>query len=176
MSPTRKAWFAYASDSARRTAPSGRSNVSPCHCSERNVPGRPANSGSASPLGGQRHVADADLRHRARVHVRAERRREQLHAEAGAEERHAGRDGLADQHLLTHQPGMVGLVVGAHRAAHRDDRVESAPVGQPLALVELDADDLRAAFPHHVLVDGGRLTGDVLEHQDVHAATTLWDG
>ena len=63
----------------------------------------------------------------------------------------------------------VDLVVDAHRAAHRDDRLELAPVGQRVAVVELDAVDVGAALEQHVLVVAGRLAGDVLEHERSHA-------
>ena len=37
---------------------------------------------------------------------------------------------------------MVGLLVGAHRPAHREHGVELAPIGKRFALVELDRDGL----------------------------------
>ena len=63
-----------------------------------------------------------------------------------------------------------GLVAHAHRAAHRDDRVEVAPVRQRLALVELHTRDswMRRVLAEDVSVDAGRLAGDVLENEDVH--------
>ena len=42
--------------------------------------------------------------------------------------------------------------------------------GQRLALVELDAVQVGAAGHHDVLEGAGRLAGDVLEHEDAHAA------
>ncbi len=72
---------------------------------------------------------------------------------------------------------MVVLVVDAHRPAHRHDRVDAGEVRrQRLALVQLDPQQRCASLEKHVLEDAGRLTGDVLENEDVHAATTLWDG
>ena len=128
----------------------------------------PANSGSSLPSAvsstGSRPTSARSIG----VHARAERRGQQLHAEADAEERAPGLDRLADQPLLGAEPGMLGVVAGAHRPAHRQHRVELAPVGQRLALVELDRDRLDPALAHHLREDARVLAGDVLEDEDAH--------
>ena len=145
--------------------------MSPCHCSETNRSSRPANSGSARPSAVSSTVEQADLRPLGRVDAGAERRRQQLHPEADAEERPAGLDRLAHQLALGREPRVVGVVAGAHRPAHRQHRVELAPVGQRLALVDLDRDRLGAALAHHLAEHPGVLAGDVLEDEDAHPPT-----
>jgi hypothetical protein len=98
----------------------------------------------------------------------AEARGEELGSEAGAEKRNARPNRLGDEALLSHEPGMLQLVVHAHRTAHGDDEVELAPRWQGLALVELDTMDGRSSLPQHLLVDPGGLAGDVLEDESVH--------
>jgi hypothetical protein len=61
---------------------------------------------------------------------------------------------------------VLPLVAHAHRAAHRDDRVDAVEPGQRVTLVELDATDRGAALEEDVLVDPRRLAGDVLENED----------
>ena len=109
---------------------------------------------------------DADLRDAAGGDARAEARREELHAEACAEERRAGVDRIGDQALLSDEPGMLPLVGRAHRAAHRDDRVDAVEPGQRVTLVEFDAKDRGAALEEDILVDPWRLAGDVLKNED----------
>ena len=92
-----------------------------------------------------------------------------MNAEAGAEEGQAGADRLRDQRLFSAEPGKFLLVVDAHGPAHRNDRVEFAPVGEWLAFVELDPVDPGAALDQDVLIDAGRLAGDVLEDERLHA-------
>src|SRR5262249_52083067 len=53
---------------------------------------------------------------------------------------------------------------------HGDDQVEAAPVGEPLALVQLDAVELGAALAEDVLEDAGRLARDVLKDERLHRA------
>ena len=77
-------------------------------------------------------------------------------------------DCLADRALLAFEPRQLLVVVDAHRPAHGDDRVERPPVRKRFSLVELDAPKGRSALTEHVLVDAGRLAGDVLEDEDVH--------
>ena len=84
-------------------------------------------------------TGQADLGLLTPVHPCPERRGEQLGAEADAPHRSVRLHGLAQQALLLHEPRMVGLVVGAHRAAHHHDRRKLPPIRQRLALVELDA-------------------------------------
>src|SRR6185312_5132756 len=120
-------------------------------------------------LGGERHRQHADLGLGSGVDAGAEARGQELHAEAGAEVRHAGADGLADRRLLGRQPGQLGVVVHAHGAAHRDDRVEPGERRERLALVELDPVQRGPALVQDGLVFAGRLAGDVLEDDDVHA-------
>ena len=114
---------------------------------------------------GEEHGQEPDLRRRAGNDLGAEARGEELNAEAGAEEGQAGADRLARSESSRPKPGKLLLVVDAHRAAHRNDRVEFAPVGERLAFVELDAVDPGAALDQDVLVDAGRLAGDVLEDE-----------
>jgi hypothetical protein len=64
---------------------------------------------------------------------------------------------------------VVGVVARAHRAAHDDHRVELAPVGKRLDLVELDPVQPRPALEHHVLIRARRLAGDVLKDEDRRA-------
>ena len=99
----------------------------------------------------------------------AEARGEQLHAQAGAPERRPGAHRVGDQALLLREPGELGLIVHTHRAAHRDDQGELAPVGKRVPRVDLDAVDHGAGAEQHVLVIARRLTRDVLEHERAHA-------
>ena len=78
--------------------------------------------------------------------------------------------------LLAGKPRERGVVVRGHRPAHGHDRVESAPVGERLALVELHAMQLRTALAEHVLEHARRLAGDVLEDQRLHAGETSGRG
>ena len=114
-------------------------------------------------FGSERDGEEPDLRLWPRIHARSERGGEELDAETHSPERDARANGLADQLLLGGEPRQLGVVVGGHRPAHRDDRVEPSPVGERFALVELDAMELRTAFAQHVLEDARRLAGDVLE-------------
>ena len=114
----------------------------------------------------ERDREDPDLGRGSGIHARAEASGQQLRPEAGAEERHAGANRVGDQQLLRREP--FEWVVDAHRTAHRDDRVELAPVRKPLARIDLDAVDLGIALPQDVLVGPRRLAGDVLEHQRSH--------
>jgi len=130
---------------------------------------RLAEHGIGASLARHAHRQQSDLGLRPRIHARSERGREELDAEAHAPVRRPGANGLADECLLYGQPRLVGLVVDGHRAAHGDDRVELAPVGERLALVELDPMEVRAALVEDVLEDARRLAGDVLEHERPHA-------
>ena len=142
--------------------------MSPCHCRETSGSSIPANSGSVAALVGELDLEQPDLGPLGRVDAGAERRGEQLDPEADAEERPAALDRLAHQPLLGGEPGMVGVVAGAHRPAHRQHRVELAPVGKRLPLVDLDRDRLDAALAHHLGEHPGVLAGDVLEDEDAH--------
>ncbi len=71
----------------------------------------------------------AELRPRPRGDPGAEARGQQLRPEAHPPEGLARPDGLADQAALARQPGMSVVFAGAHRAPHRDDPSEVAPVG-----------------------------------------------
>ena len=156
--------------SASRTAPSGRSNVSPCHCSVselvRRIPRtpdppepRPVMLTGRSPTSGSGPGIDP----------RSERGRQQLHAETDAPVRRPRAHGVADRTLLLRQPGEGRVVVDGHRTAHRHDRVEPAPVGERITLVELDSVQLDATLVQHVLEDARRLARDVLEDERTHA-------
>ena len=68
-------------------------------------------------------LVPADLRRRGRADVRADRARDQLRAEADAEERHFAVDRLADERGLVGEPRMLCVLVGVHRAAEDHDRV-----------------------------------------------------
>ena len=128
--------------------------------------GHPGEQRMRAALVGQLDRQQPDLgavRHR--PHLGAERGRQQLHPEADAEERLAVVDRLPHQLLLGAKPRVLGLVVGAHRPAHRQHRVELAPVRQRLALVELDGDRLHPALLDHLGEDAGVLAGDVLQDQ-----------
>ena len=113
---------------ASLVAPRGRVNVSPCHWNvselRRELREHRIAARGLREVDGQ----EADLRTRPLVDAGAEADREQLGTETGAEERDAGVDRLADQSLLVAQPRQALLVVDAHRAAHRHDQVELAPV------------------------------------------------
>ena len=71
-------------------APSGRSNVSPCHCSVSMLAGQRARDRIGVPASRQLDREHADLGRRPGVDARAERRGEQLRAEARAPERPPG--------------------------------------------------------------------------------------
>src|SRR5262245_1998934 len=107
------------------------------------------------------------------LHPGAQRGGEQLRSQADAEHRTPGAGRVGDQLALGRQPGMVGIVAGAHRAPHRQHRVELAPVGQRLAPVELDRGRLHPPLAHHLREDPRVLTGDVLEDEDAHGRDRL---
>jgi hypothetical protein len=108
---------------------------------------------------------EADLGPLPLVDPRAERGGQELRPEADAPDRHVGLDRLAQQPLLVTEPWMTRVLVGAHRAAHHHDRRELAPVGQRLALVELDAHKVEPARAQLVLERGRRFAGDVLKDE-----------
>ena len=118
-------------------------------------------------------VKDADLRRRAGVDAPAKGGSQELHAETGSEVGQSGAHRVADQLLLRHEPRIGVVLVDPHRATHRDDRAVVAPVGQRLALVDLDGVEGVAARRQHRAVLGGWLAGDVLENEDVHAASLV---
>ena len=157
---------------ARRTAPSGRSKVSPCHCRVTRSPSNSPNTGSARPSSVRSTGSRPTSGSVARIDTRAERRGEQLHPEADAPVGRSRSHGLADRAASPSvEPGQLRVVVRGHRPAHGHDGVELAPVGKRLALVELDAVQLDAALAQDVLEDAGRLAGDVLQDQDAHEPT-----
>ena len=170
--PKRKAWFAYAVEPARRTAPSGRSNVSPCHWSVRSPSGSSAKT-RPSTLLGELDRQQADFRLGALIDARAEARSEQLHAEADTPERRSRADDVCDVALLRGEPRVRSLVVHAHRPTHRDHRIEVPPLRKRLALVELDPMDRGSAVDEDVLVRGRWLARDVLQHEDVETGVGL---
>src|SRR5436309_1645528 len=114
---------------------------------------------------------EPDLRLAPGVDPAAEACREELDAKAGAEERSPRPDRLGDEALLVDEPGMIFLIVHAHRSAHGDDRIEPVPIGKGLAFIELDTMDRRSALTKNVLVDPRRLAGDVLEDERSHLSS-----
>src|SRR6185437_7261575 len=86
--------------------------------------------------------------------------------EADAPIGHACGDRLGDQSLLADEPGVRAIVVDTDRAAHRKDAGKRAPVGQPLVLVEQDAEEGDASPEQLVLVDPRRLAAGVLQYED----------
>jgi hypothetical protein len=122
---------------------------------------------------GQLDREHADLRLGAGVHARAERGGEELRAEAHAPHGHVPLDGLAEEALLAREPRVAVVPVRGHRAAHHDDADEVAPVGQAVALVQLDPHQVEAASAQLVLERCRRLAGDVLQRQQgrAHAET-----
>jgi hypothetical protein len=135
--------------------------------------GSPAKSRISDRRGRERNGKQPDLGFSSWVDPGAEACGEELGSEAGAEEGNAGLNRLGDDRLLVDEPGILGLVVHAHRAAHGDDHVELSPIGKGLALVELDAMDRRSALAQDVLVDAGGLAGDVLEDEGSHFPHSL---
>ena len=106
--------------SASRTAPSGSSKVSPCHCSDdAAAPRCPANSGSLAALSGQLDRQQPDLR--------ALQRRTCAPSAAASSctPRQTPRKGRPastasrTSRFSSREPGMLGIVAGAHRPAHR---------------------------------------------------------
>ena len=145
--PKRNAWWGQSGELASSTAPAGRSKVSPCHCSVSSCPASPANTGSARAASVRNTGSRPTSAVGARVDASAEARREELHAQTHSPERRAAPHGLRDQPLLVDEPRLLGLVVHAHRPAHRDDRVEAAKLGERLALVHLDPQQARHRGP-----------------------------
>jgi hypothetical protein len=119
----------------------------------------------APPVGGQGDRQQANLRGWPRIHTAAQRRRQQLDAEARAEERDARTNGVADQALLVGEPRKHGVVVHTHRPAHGDDQVEAAPIREPSAFVQFNTLDGHAALEQDVLIEARRLAGDVLQDE-----------
>jgi len=88
-----------------------------------------------------------------------------LRAEADAPIGGARGHRVGDQPSLVHQPGQTLIVARAHRTAHRHDSRELPPVWQGITLIDHHAVELGTPGEQLVLVGGGRLAGDVLEHQ-----------
>jgi hypothetical protein len=61
-----------------------------------------------------------------------------------------------------------GRAYGTHWTAHGDNRVEIAPIGKRLLLVQLHAMDIHMALAKNILVGGWRLATDVLKYQKAH--------
>ncbi len=101
--------------------------------------------GVGAPGGRERDREDSHLGRRSGIHTCPEAGCEELDTEADTPVRLVCRHCLRDEALLAREPRQRRIVDGAHRPAHRDDRVELTPVGQRLALVELDAGELDAA-------------------------------
>src|SRR4051812_6030587 len=85
-----------------------------------------AEDGVAVCLLGEDDRVEADLRLDAAIDVRAERRSEELGAEADAEKRHGRRPGLLDELLLGREPRMTLIVEDTLGPAHCDEDVERA--------------------------------------------------
>ena len=100
--------------------------------------------------------------------------RDQLRAEADAEERHFAVDGLAYERGLVGEPGMLGVLVGVHRTAEDHDRVV-ARRGVERRGVLGDHDPLEpvAALLDEVFEEpaAARGAGLVDDRQDAHAAS-----
>src|SRR4030095_16065421 len=73
------------------------------------------------PFVGGREIAPADLLLGAARHLRAESTGNELTAEADAEHRESGGDGLADQLDLGREMGMAFRLVDVHRPAEHDE-------------------------------------------------------
>ena len=99
------------------TAPGGGSSTrSSFHWMARRGVARPARSGSVARLGGPPDLEHADLAAAGvPAHHAAEGDGDELVAEADAERRHAVTHGFSHQLLRRCQPGVHGVVVGAHR-------------------------------------------------------------
>ena len=127
-----------------------------------------AEDGIACRLRREKNRKQANLGFRALEDDTPKAGRQQLRAEAGAEERHACPNRIVYQCFFIAKPGQFFLVVDAHRPAHGDDRFEAVPVGQWVMLVKFDAMNGGAALTQHILVNSGRLARDMLKYQDVH--------
>ena len=104
--------------------------------------------------------------------MRADRARDQLGAEADAEERHLVLDRLADEGRLVGEPRMLGVLVGMHRAAEDHDRVVPLRVVERRGVVVRDAHPLEpvAALLDEILEQAaaaGR-SGLVDDREDAH--------
>ena len=87
--------------------------------------------------GAQLDLEHPDLRRGGRPDLAAQRIREQLMAEADAEERHGARQHrLANRGLLIGQPGVLRLLPDVLGPAHDPERVESAQIRNLLAEIE----------------------------------------
>ena len=107
--------------------------------------------------------------------LRAHRARDQLRAEADAEERHFAVDGLADERGLVGEPGVLGVLVGVHRTAEDHDRVVALRGVQRRRRRRRHHDPLEpvAALLDEVLEQpaAARGAGLVDDREDAHAAS-----
>jgi hypothetical protein len=103
----------------------------------------------------------------------AERDGEQLMAEADAE---IGPLQLGhpapDRGLLGDEPGVLVLLPHVHRPAHHGEHVETLERRDRLAGVELDGRPLEPALRPEVAERARMLDGEMLEHEDPHAASS----
>ena len=150
--------------SASSVAPSGRSKLSPCHCSVGKLPGAPRRrvlgAASFSSTGSRPTSALARPGRRALRALRPAAARPGIHPRPGGQP-----SGFADHAASPRRATVSALLVRAHRPAHHDRGRELPPVGQRLALVELDPHQVAAARAQLVLEGGGWLARDVLQSE-----------
>ena len=116
----------------------------------------------------------ADLRARGRADARADRTRDQLRAEADAEQRHLAVDRLADEVGLVGEPRVLAVLVGVHRAAEHHDRVVVFRSVEGRGVVrDADAVEPVAALLDDVLEQPAatRRGGLVDDREDAHGAS-----
>jgi hypothetical protein len=119
-------------------------------------------------LVGERHRENTHLRNWSPIDACPEAGGKKLRAETDAEVGNACSDSGTNGCLLVGEPGEVGVVVDAHRAAHRDDQVVAAPIRKRLTLIELDPVDRGPPLAKGIFVCPRRLAGDVLENEAAH--------
>jgi len=103
------------------------------------------------------------------VDAGAERAGDELGTETHAEHGHAALHGFTNEAFLLTQPGQLGFVVDAHRAAHRDDQVEAVQWRERGVFEKPRGADDGLPFGERRGDAGETFKGSVLQDVDFHS-------
>ena len=114
----------------------------------------------------------ANLRVSAGVHSGAKRAGDELRPKANPDDRLAKPDRLPDELLFRREPGVRLFVIDAHRAAHRDDEIDSARVRQLGRLIKPRVPHGRIPLGQPPLHAPDALERHMLQYVNLHALTS----